>query len=162
MSNLIFLIKPNKYKIDTQTNRIAQYIYNNIHLIYYLTAISTIGWGILHLLMLELSLKPANFPIRLSPYTNALFTIDGILQIFWYIPMITRLGVKWYYSVGTIGLSKLLLMTRIPKGITNLPLENKNPKDLLTPIIQFLCIGGTIIIIKHLHNSCKFSKIEMH
>jgi hypothetical protein len=157
-------MKPNKYKINTQTNRITQYIYNNIYLIYYLTAISTIGWGILHLLMLKPSLKPANFPIQLSPYTDVLFTIAGILQIFWYIPMITRRGVKWNYMglVGTIGLSKLLLMTRTTNGITNLPLENKNPTRLLTPIIQFLCIGSTIIIIKHLHNPCKFSKIEMH
>jgi hypothetical protein len=114
--------------------------------------------------MLVSSLKQANFPIQLSPCTNALFTIAGILQIFWYIPMITRRGVKWYYIalVGTIGLSKLLLMTRISNGITNLPLENKNPTGLLTSIIQFLCIGFTIIIIKHLHNSCKFSKIEIH
>ncbi len=78
--------------------------------------------------------------------------------------MITRRAVKWYYIglVGTIGISKSLLMTRIPNGITNLPLENKNPTGLLTPIIQFLCIGVTIIIIKHLHNYCKFSKIEIH
>jgi hypothetical protein len=100
----------------------------------------------------------------ISTYTNALFTIVGILQIFWYIPMITRQGVKWYHIglVGTIGLPKLLLMTRIPNGITNLLLENKNPTRLLTPIIQFLCVGVTIIIIYHLYNSCKFSKIEMH
>jgi hypothetical protein len=109
--------------------------------------------------------KTSNFSnSTISTYTNAIFTIAGILQIFWYIPMITRQGVKWYHIglVGTIGLPKLLLMTIIPNGIINLLLENKNPTRLLTPIIQFLYVGSTIIIIYHRYNSCKFSKIEMH
>ena len=132
-------------------NKITQYIHNNRNLIFYIAAISTIGGGILHLLMLGPSSKPINFPMHLLPYTDALFTIAGILQIFWCIPMIKRWGINWYYVglVGTIGLSLLLLITRIPNGITNLPLEDKNPMALFTEITQFLFIASTVIIIKY-------------
>jgi hypothetical protein len=103
----------------------------------------------MHLLMLGPALKPANFPMQLLPYTDGLFTISGIMQIFWAIPMIKKWGVKCYHIglIGTIGLSLLLLITRIPNGITNLPLEDKNPMALLTEIFQFLFIAVTTIII---------------
>jgi len=100
--------------------------------------------------MLGPASKPINFPMHLLPYTDTLFAISGVLQIFWCIPIIKRWGINWYYIglIGTIGLCLLLLMTRIPNGITNLPLEDKNPMALLTEITQFLFIGVTIIIIK--------------
>jgi hypothetical protein len=134
----------------------------NKDIIFYIAAVSSIAGGILHLLMLGPALKPANFPMQLLPYTDGLFTISGILQILWCIPMIKIWSKNWYYTglVGTIGLSMLLLLTRIPNGITNLPLEDKNSMALLTEISQFLFIGVTIIIIKY--ESCstnKFNKI---
>lgn len=161
MSYTRFRIKPKTKKIYSIKTRIIKSVYNNINLIFYFAAISTIGGGILHLLMLGPSLKPTNFPMMLLPYTDSLFTISGILQIFWCIPMIKRWGVKWYYIglIGTIGLSMLLLITRIPNGITNLPLEDKNPMALLTEITQFLYIGVTTIIIKHAYAASKFNKI---
>jgi len=137
-----------------------QYAYNNIDVIFYISAFATIGGGIMHLLMLGPSLKPVNFPMQLLPYTDGLFIISGIMQIFWAIPMIKKWGIKWYYIglVGTIGLSLLLLMTRIPNGITNLPIEDKNPMALLTEVFQFLFIAVTIIIIINERQSNKISK----
>ncbi len=149
MSNIVFQIKPNLQKSKIIKKRLVNGIRNNIELVFYIAAISTIIGGILHLLMLGPALKPVNFPMQLLPYTDGLFTISGIMQIFWAIPMIKKWGVKWYYIglVGTIGLSLLLLMTRIPNGITNLPLEDKNPMALLTEVFQLLFIAVTVIII---------------
>ncbi len=151
----------NKTSYKLLKNKITQYIHNNINLIFYIAAISTIGGGILHLLMLGPSSKPINFPMHLLPYTDALFTIAGISQIFWCIPMIKRWGINCYYVglIGTIGLSLLLLITRIPNGITNLPLEDKNPMALLTEITQFLFIASTIIIIKYQYQTGNIKSI---
>jgi tetratricopeptide (TPR) repeat protein len=161
MSNMLFDLKTKNQKSNTIIKRIKD-IYNSIDLIFYIAAISTITGGILHLLMLGPALKPVNFPMQLLPYTDGLFAISGIMQILWCIPMIKRWGKNWYYIglVGTIGLSMLLLLTRIPNGITNLPLEDKNPMALLTEISQFLFIGVTIIIIKYeSYSTNKFNKI---
>ena len=162
MSNMLFDLKTKSQKSNARIKRIIKDIYNSIDLIFYIAAISTITGGILHLLMLGPALKPVNFPIQLLPYTDGLFAISGIMQILWCIPMIKRWGKNWYYIglVGTIGLSMLLLLTRIPNGITNLPLEDKNPMALLTEISQFLFIGVTIIIIKYeSYSTNKFNKI---
>src|SRR6185437_15946888 len=142
-------MKPNFHILNSQKSKMMQHICNNIDVIFYISAFATIGGGIMHLLMLGSALKPVNFPMQLLPYTDGLFIISGIMQIFWCIPMIKRLGINWYYIglVGTIGLSLLLLMTRIPNGITNLPLEDKNPMALLTEVFQFLFIAVTVLII---------------
>jgi hypothetical protein len=160
MSNTIFRMKPNFHILNSQKSKMMQHICNNIDVIFYISAFATIGGGIMHLLMLGSALKPVNFPMQLLPYTDGLFIISGIMQIFWCIPMIKRLGINWYYIglVGTIGLSLLLLMTRIPNGITNLPLEDKNPMALLTEVFQFLFIAVTTIIIINERQSNKISK----
>ncbi|TVP40067.1 tetratricopeptide repeat protein [Candidatus Nitrosocosmicus arcticus] len=132
-------------------NSISNRIKRKISVVFYITAFSTITGGILHLLMIGPELKPVNFPVEMLPYTDGLFILSGILQIFWCIPMIMRWGYKWYLSglIGTIGLSLLLLITRIPNGITGLPLEDKNPMSLLTEISQLLFIGSTLTVIKY-------------
>lgn len=136
-------------------------MFSNMRIILYIAAISTIGGGILHLLMLGPALKPANFPMELLPFTDALFAISGILQIFWCIPIIKKWGIKWYSIglVGTIGLTMLLLLTRIPNGVTNSPLHDTNPMALLTEISQFLFIGASIIIIHHEYGLKKLFRI---
>ena len=153
-------MKPNFHILNSQKSKMMQHICNNIDVIFYISAFATIGGGIMHLLMLGSALKPVNFPMQLLPYTDGLFIISGIMQIFWCIPMIKRWGINWYYIglIGTIGLSLLLLMTRIPNGITNLPLEDKNPMALLTEVFQFLFIAVTIIIIINERQSNKISK----
>jgi hypothetical protein len=130
---------------------VSNQLKKNLSVIFYLTAFSTLAGGILHLLMIGPELKPVNFPMEMLPYTDGLFIMSGILQIFWCIPMIMRWGYKWYLAglIGTIGLSILLLITRIPNGITGLPLEDRNPMALLTEISQFLFIGSTLIVIKY-------------
>jgi tetratricopeptide (TPR) repeat protein len=154
----------NQTRYESLKNKFVKCIVNNINLISYIAALATIAGGIFHLLMLGPSLKPVNFPMQLLPYTDSLFTIAGILQIFWCIPMIKRWGINWYYIglVGTIGLSLLLLATRIPNGITNLPLEDKNPMALFTEITQLLFISATIIIIKHEYQASKYKTIGNH
>jgi tetratricopeptide (TPR) repeat protein len=155
-------IKPNINKSITIKKKLINGITNNMEIIFYIAAFSTICGGIMHLLMLGPALKPVNFPMQLLPYTDGLFTISGIMQIFWAIPMIKKWGTKWYYIglVGTIGLSLLLLMTRIPNGITNLPLEDKNPMALLTEVFQLLFIAVTaIIIINEKQSGNKLKKI---
>ena len=155
-----FQIKPNINKSITIKKKLINGITNNMEIIFYIAAFSTICGGIMHLLMLGPLLKPVNFPMQLLPYTDGLFTISGIMQIFWAIPMIKKWGTKWYYIglVGTIGLSLLLLMTRIPNGITNLPLEDKNPMALLTEVFQLLFIAVTAIIIVHERQSIRIFK----
>src|SRR6476661_9575388 len=87
----------NKTESESLKNRLLKYIGNNMNIIFYIAAVSTIAGGILHLLMLGPALKPANFPMQLLPYTDGLFTISGIVQILWCIPMIKRWGKSWYY-----------------------------------------------------------------
>jgi tetratricopeptide (TPR) repeat protein len=101
--------------------------------------------------MIGPAMKPANFPMEILQYTDALFIMSGTLQIFWCIPMIMRWGTTWYYSglIGTIGLFILLLITRIPNGITGLPLEDRNPMALLIEVAQLIFIGSTLIIIRY-------------
>jgi len=150
----------NQTQLPTYLHGIKGTLVTNTHLLFYVAAITTMVAGILHLLMVGPELKPVNFPMEMLPYTDGLFIVSGIAQIFWCIPMILRMGTKWYTIglIGTIGLTLLLLMTRIPNGITGLPLEDKNPMALLTEISQFLYIVATILIIK-----CeKWKRVSMH
>ena len=150
----------NQTQLSAYLHDIKGALITNTHLLFYIAAITTMIAGILHLLMVGPDLKPANFPMEMLAYTDGLFIVSGISQIFWCLPMILRMGAKWYIIglIGTIGLTMLLLMTRIPNGITGLPLEDKNPMALLTEISQILYIGATILIIK----SEKWKQVLMH
>lgn len=119
------------------------------HLLLYMAGAATLLGGILHLMMIGPYLKPYNFPMELLPYTDTLFIIAGIAQIFWTLPMIKNWGIYWYYigMIGTIALTALLLFTRIPNEITAAALQDKNPMALLTEIAQVIYIGVTAIII---------------
>jgi len=59
-------------------------------------------------------LKPSNFPTELLLYTDILFIVAGLAQIFWALPMIKGWGLRWYYLgiFGTAALSQSLLFTR--------------------------------------------------
>jgi hypothetical protein len=118
-------------------------------LLLYAAGAATLVGGILHLMMLGPSLKPYNFPMDLLPYTDTLFIIAGIVQIFWTLPMIKNWGVGWYYigMIGAIALTTLLVLTRIPNEITGAALQDRNPMALLTEIAQLLYVGVTAIII---------------
>ena len=52
--------------------------------------------------------------------------------------MIKDWGLRWYYigMIGTIALTTLLVLTRIPNEITGAALQDRNPMALLTEIAQ--------------------------
>ena len=116
----------------------------------YVAAAATIAGGVLDLLMIGPYLKPSNFPMEQLLYTDILFIVAGLAQIFWALPMIKCWGLRWYYLgiFGTAALSLSLLLTRVPNGITSTALIDTNPMALLTEISQFLYIGVTSIIVR--------------
>jgi hypothetical protein len=105
--------------------------------------------GVLHLAMIGPSLKPINFPMELLPYTDGLFLISGIAQIFWALPMVLRWNTRWFYAglIGTIALTSLIALTRTPNEITGVALQDKNPMALLIEVMQTIYIVTTLAII---------------
>jgi hypothetical protein len=122
------------------------------HLIFYIAATTTMIAGVLHLMMIGPSMKPLNFPMELLPYTDSLFLIAGIAQIFWAIPMALNWNTRWFYAglIGTILLTSLIALTRVPNEITGIALQDKNPMALLTELMQttYICTTLTIIFNK--------------
>lgn len=123
----------------------------------YVAAAATIAGGALHLMMIGPSLKPANFPMYLLLYTDTLFIVAGLAQIFWALPMIRGWGLRWYYIgiLGTAALSISLIFTRLPNEITSTALIDTNPMALLTEISQFLYIGITALIARRTYRRQK-------
>jgi hypothetical protein len=119
------------------------------HILFYLAAATTMVAGVLYLAMIGPSLKPINFPMELLPYTDGLFLISGIAQIFWALPMALRWNRRWLYAglIGTIALTSLIALTRIPNEITGVALQDKNPMALLTEVMQTTYIVTTLTII---------------
>ena len=117
--------------------------------LFYVAAATTMIAGVLHLAMIGPSLKPINFPMELLPYTDGLFLISGIAQIFWAVPMALRWNTRWFYAglIGTIALTSLIALTRIPNEITGIALQDKNPMALLTEVMQTTYIVTTLTII---------------
>ena len=50
-------------------------------------------------------------------------------------------------SIGTIALTSLIALTRIPNEITGVALQDKNPMALLTEVMQTTYIVTTLTII---------------
>lgn len=119
------------------------------HILFYIAAATTMIAGILHLMMIGPSMKPLNFPMELLPYTDGLFLISGIAQIFWAIPMALKWNTRWFYVglIGTIALTSLIALTRIPNEITGIALQDKNPMALLIEGVQTTYIFTTLAII---------------
>jgi hypothetical protein len=119
------------------------------HILSYIAAATTVIAGILHLIMIGPSLKPVGFPMDLLLYTDSLFLISGIAQIFWAIPMAFNWNIRWYYVglIGTIALTSLIVLTRVPNEITGIALQDKNPMALLTEVMQTTFILTTLTII---------------
>jgi len=117
--------------------------------LFYIAAATTLIAGLLHLMMIGPSMKPLNFPMELLQYTDGLFLISGIAQIFWAIPMALNWNTRWFYVglIGTIALTSLIALTRIPNEITGIALQDKNPMALLTEVMQTTYIITTLTII---------------
>jgi hypothetical protein len=77
--------------------------------LYYTAAATTTIAGILHLILV-----PDIIGRNLN--SGVFFTVAGIAQIFWAVPMVKRWGRIWYYIgiAGTIVLIIMWVMTRIP------------------------------------------------
>jgi hypothetical protein len=119
------------------------------HILFYLAAVTTMVAGVLHLAMIGPSLKPINFPMELLPYTDGLFLISGVAQIFWALPTALRWNRRWFYAglMGTLALTSLIALTRIPNEITGIALQDKNPMALLIEVMQTIYIVTTLTII---------------
>jgi hypothetical protein len=143
MSKLIYSKKERRKESGLKTILIEN------HILFYIAAATTMIAGVLHLAMIGPSLKPINFPMELLPYTDGLFLISGITQIFWAVPMALRWNTRWFYAglIGTIALTSLIALTRIPNEITGIALQDKNPMALLTEVMQTTYIVTTITII---------------
>jgi hypothetical protein len=135
-------------------------------LLAYIAAVATIAGGVLHLMMIGPFLKPANFPMQLLLYTDTLFIVAGLAQIFWALPMIKGWGLRWYYVgiLGTAALTISLIFTRLPNEITSTALVDTNLMALLTEISQFLYIGATTIIVRrtYLRQKGKMRSIRLN
>ena len=76
------------------------------------------------------------------------FSVAGIMQLFWLVPMTKRWGRKWYYIgiCGTIALIALYAATKGPNPITiggiNIPIY-----DIPTEILQIAYVAMTAMII---------------
>jgi hypothetical protein len=143
MSKLIYSKKERRKESGLKTILIEN------HILFYIAAATTMIAGALHLAMIGPSLKPINFPMELLPYTDGLFLISGITQIFWALPMALRWNTRWFYAglIGTIILTSLIALTRIPNEITGIALQDKNPMALLTEVMQTTYIATTLTII---------------
>ena len=112
------------------------------NVLYYAAAATTAIAGILHLIqapnVLDFSLKFLIF-----------FSVAGIAQLFWVVPMIRRWGRPWYLIGigGTIVLIILFAITRMP----NNPITGRAgpimPMAIAIEVFQAAFIGLSIAII---------------
>lgn len=127
----------------------------------YLSSIATIAGGILHFVMIGPILKPENFPLNLLPYTDALFLISGIMQIFFAIPILENWKIRWH-TFGicwTFLLTALLILTRVPNVITGSALIDHNHIAFLTEMFQIMyiiIIAAFIVEIRIRENTIHF------
>lgn len=112
------------------------------NVLYYAAAATTVIAGILHLIqapnVLDFSL---NFFI--------FFSVAGIAQIFWVVPMIRRWGRPWYLIGigGTIVLIILFAITRMPDNPITGRAGPIMPMAIAIEVFQAAFIGLSIAII---------------
>ncbi len=113
-----------------------------VNIVYYAAAATTAIAGILHLIQ-----APAVLDFSLIFFI--FFSVAGIAQIFWVVPMIKKWGLPWYLVGigGTIVLIILYVVTRFP----NNPITGRggpvSPMALAIEVMQVAFIGLTIAII---------------
>jgi hypothetical protein len=113
-----------------------------INILYYAAAATTAIAGILHLIQ-----APAVLEFSLAFFI--FFSVAGIAQIFWVVPMTTRWGRPWYLLGigGTIVLIVLYAITRMPGN----PITGRggpvSPLGLAIEVFQTAFIGLSVAII---------------
>ncbi|MFL6493886.1 MAG: hypothetical protein ACJ70N_03680 [Nitrososphaera sp.] len=123
----------------------------------YITAAATTAIaGMLHLMLGPNSLN--------SNMNQAiLFTVGGIAQVFWIIPMIKKWGIPWYAIGigGTIVFMALWIIIRMPGNpITGRGFSAGNPIALTIEVFQAAFIGLAAAIIIHEYRKKKKKKVQ--
>jgi hypothetical protein len=97
--------------------------------------------------MLHLMLAPGI--LRFNVNQGVLFTVGGIAQVFWIIPMVRRLGPVWY-SIGAAGNAAFFaiwLITRFPGNpITGRGDMRINSVEMVTEATQIALIGLALAV----------------
>jgi hypothetical protein len=123
-----------------------------INILYYAAAATTAIAGILHLIQ-----APSVLDFSLNFFI--FFSVAGIAQIFWVVPMIRRWGLPWYLIGigGTIILIVLFVITRMPGN----PITGRggpvSPLGFAIEVFQAAFIGLSIAIIIYESRSKKLS-----
>ena len=113
-----------------------------INILYYAAAATIAIAGILHLIQ-----APSVLDFSLNFFI--FFSVAGIAQIFWVVPMIRKWGLPWYLIGigGTIILIVLFVITRMPGN----PITGRggpvSPLGLAIEVFQVAFIGLSIAII---------------
>ena len=113
-----------------------------INILYYVAAATTTIAGILHLIQ-----APSVLDFSLNFFI--FFSVAGIAQIFWVVPMIRRWGLPWYLIGigGTIILIVLFVITRMQGNPITGRGSPVSPMALAIEVLQAAFIGLTIAII---------------
>ena len=113
-----------------------------INILFYVAAATTAIAGILHLIQASNSL---GFNLNFGIF----FTVAGIAQLFWVVPMIRRWGRPWYYVGigGTIVLIILFVITRLPNNPITGRAFPTGPLAIAIEVMQAAFIGLTLAII---------------
>ena len=107
--------------------------------LFYAAAASTLIAGVLHL-----AIVPMYFT-QMSIDTTIFFTVSGLAQIFWVIPVIKRWSKLWYY-IGIGGTAILIIMYLIAVPGSGYPV---NQLDITIELFQIaFIILCSIIIVK--------------
>jgi len=117
---------------------------NKVMALYIAAGVATTIAGVMHLM-----LAPGN--LRLNVNLGILFTVGGIAQIFWLIPMIRRWGRGWYAVgiTGTIAFMAIFFVTRMPGNpITGRGGPASNPIAITIEFFQgiFVALAAAILI----------------
>lgn len=110
--------------------------------LYYAAAATTAVAGILHLIL-------ATNALGLDLNIGIFFSVAGIAQLIWVVPMIKRWGRSWYY-VGIGGTAVLIILYMIilmpDNPITGRAVEI-DPMGIVTKLLEAAFIGLTAAII---------------
>ena len=116
--------------------------------LFYAAAASTLIAGVLHL-----AIVPMYFT-QMSIDTTIFFTVSGLAQIFWVIPVIKRWSKLWYY-VGIGGTAILIIMYLIAVPGSGHPVSQL---DIAIELFQIAFIILCSIIIAKNRGEMKLDK----
>jgi hypothetical protein len=110
----------------------------------YAAAAATAIAGILHLI-----LAPNSFGFNVN--NGIFFTVAGIAQLFWAVPMVRRWGMPWYYAGigGTIVLIAVWVITRMPDNPITGRAGPVNAMGIAVEVLQAAFIGLTAAVLAY-------------